>query len=183
MIVGQPGSGKSTLARRLGDLTGLPVLHMDRIHWTPGWIERPRTERIVMVKEHEARDRWIIEGGLSETWPNRRARADLLIWLDIPTVMRLLGVLQRRVTYRGGESRPDLPRNCPERLDLEFLRWIWKTRRTHRERMRALVDGAGNTPTLTFCSRAAVNAYLRGYSSDQPARSRASPTTMPTNRR
>ena len=32
MIVGQPGSGKSTLARRLGERTGLPVVHIDTIH-------------------------------------------------------------------------------------------------------------------------------------------------------
>lgn len=33
MIVGQPGSGKSTLARKLGEHTGLPVVHIDTIHW------------------------------------------------------------------------------------------------------------------------------------------------------
>ncbi|MEL6615862.1 MAG: AAA family ATPase, partial [Bacteroidota bacterium] len=29
MIVGGPGAGKSTLARRLGEATGLPVIHID----------------------------------------------------------------------------------------------------------------------------------------------------------
>ena len=45
MIVGQPGSGKSTLARRLGQLTGIPVVHIDTIHWQPGWVERSAAER------------------------------------------------------------------------------------------------------------------------------------------
>jgi adenylate kinase family enzyme len=31
MIVGQPGSGKSTLAQVLGEVTGLPVIHIDKI--------------------------------------------------------------------------------------------------------------------------------------------------------
>lgn len=29
LILGSPGSGKSTLARKLGALTGLPVIHFD----------------------------------------------------------------------------------------------------------------------------------------------------------
>ena len=36
MIIGQPGSGKSTLAREMGKHTGLPVIHIDTIHWQPG---------------------------------------------------------------------------------------------------------------------------------------------------
>lgn len=41
MIIGQPASGKSTLARQMGDLTGLPVFHIDHIHWKPEWVARP----------------------------------------------------------------------------------------------------------------------------------------------
>lgn len=40
-ILGTSGSGKSTLAKRLGETYGLPVLHMDTVHFLPGWVERP----------------------------------------------------------------------------------------------------------------------------------------------
>ena len=40
-ILGTSGSGKSTLAKRLGEAYGLPVLHMDTVHFLPGWVERP----------------------------------------------------------------------------------------------------------------------------------------------
>lgn len=36
MIVGGPGAGKLWLARDLGRISGLPVFHMDQIHWKPG---------------------------------------------------------------------------------------------------------------------------------------------------
>jgi adenylate kinase family enzyme len=36
-IVGPPGSGKSILADRLGALLSCPVVHLDEIHWLPGW--------------------------------------------------------------------------------------------------------------------------------------------------
>ena len=43
-ILGTSGSGKSTLAKRLGERYGLPVLHMDTVHFLPGWVERPFAE-------------------------------------------------------------------------------------------------------------------------------------------
>ena len=45
MIVGRPGSGKSSLAQAIGERTGLPVIHIDKIHWQPGWVERSKAEK------------------------------------------------------------------------------------------------------------------------------------------
>ena len=39
-VNGYSGSGKSTLARRLGELYQIPVLHLDTVHWLPGWEEK-----------------------------------------------------------------------------------------------------------------------------------------------
>jgi adenylate kinase family enzyme len=142
MIIGQPGSGKSTFARRLGALTGLPVVHIDKIHWQPGWVERSRTEKDRLTREVHAREQWIFEGGHSRTWPDRLARADTLIWLDVPLPRRVWRVLRRTVTGLG-RTRPDLPDDCPERLDrgfLEFLGYIWRTRASARAKIRAIFD-------------------------------------------
>lgn len=43
-ILGYSGSGKSTLARRLGEQYGIPVLHLDRVQFLPGWRERDPEE-------------------------------------------------------------------------------------------------------------------------------------------
>ena len=143
MIVGQPGSGKSTLARKLGQRTGLPVVHIDTIHWQPGWIERNRDEKTRLCLEVEARECWIFEGGHSATWENRMARADLLIWIDRSAPLRLLRVLLRTLLQRG-QSRPDLPQNCPELLANlpEFFRFMWRTKKSARAKMQQLVATA-----------------------------------------
>ena len=144
MIVGQPGSGKSTLARALGARTGLPVVHIDHIHWQPGWVERPRPEKTRLCQEVEAREDWIFEGGHSETWSNRLARADALIWLDLPVGLRLRRVIWRTVKWHG-RTRPDLPEGCPEgfhRETLPFWRFVWRTRNTARARIAHLYEAA-----------------------------------------
>ncbi len=145
MIVGAPGSGKSTLARLLGERTGLPVVHIDHIHWKAGWIERDREEKDRLTREVHARDTWIFEGGHSRTYDDRVTRADTLIWLDIPVWLRLWRVLRRTVAYLG-QARPDLPDGCPEvlgRQTLEFIAFIWRTRHNSRQRIVAI---ASNPP-------------------------------------
>ena len=56
MIGGGPGAGKSTLARALGARAGLPVIHIDPIHWMPGWVERPAAEKARLRREVHMRD-------------------------------------------------------------------------------------------------------------------------------
>lgn len=143
MIVGQPGSGKSTLARMIGQATGLPVFHMDQIHWQPGWVERPHADKLRLAQEVEARPAWVFEGGLSATYRTRMARADLLIWLDVPVWRRLWRVTRRSLAGRG-QNRPDLPSGCPEKLSNlpEFWRFIWTTRRSARVRILRLTQTA-----------------------------------------
>jgi hypothetical protein len=49
----------------------------------------------------------------------------------------------RRTVVGYGRTRPDMPENCPERLDrgfLEFLAYIWRTRTSARARIQAIFD-------------------------------------------
>ncbi|MEM7318225.1 MAG: AAA family ATPase [Pseudomonadota bacterium] len=141
MIVGGPGSGKSTLARQLGARTGLPVFHMDHIHWMAGWTERPKPEKIALAREVEARPAWIFEGGLSATYDTRAARADTLIWLDLPVGLRMWRVTKRLAAH-WGQQRPDMAKGCRETLHRgtpEFYHFIWRTRRTSRQRIKRLI--------------------------------------------
>lgn len=129
MIIGQPGAGKSTMARAIGEIAHLPVFHMDHVNWMPGWRARDADAKAAMVAEIHALDRWVFEGGHSRSWPDRLARADTLIWLDLPVATRAARILRRWVDNRG-RTRADLPDDCPERLDPEFLRYVWATRRS-----------------------------------------------------
>ena len=112
MIVGQPGAGKSTLAARLSARTGLPAIHIDQIHWQAGWVERSHAEKTRLCHEAEQRSRWVFEGGHSATWPTRLARADMLIWLDLPVGLRLWRGVPRAL-LGGGQTRPAMADELP----------------------------------------------------------------------
>lgn len=169
MVIGGPGSGKSTFARALGEITGLPVHHMDLIHWKPVWQERPRDEKDRMTRKVHAQEAWIFEGGHSRTYPDRIARADTCILLDLPVGLRYLRVLRRWWTYRG-QSRPDLPVNCPERLDPEFLAYIWTSRKRTLARNLGIRAGAPHLVFHHLRSPAAVDRFLTELAAD-PSRS------------
>lgn len=137
-IVGPPGSGKSTLARTLGVRLGLPVVHLDAHFWSAGWVQSDEAQWRETVRALAAGERWIIDGNYSSTMDIRLPLAETIIFLDFPRWLCLLRVLQRWLTYRG-DTRPDLPPGCPERIDLDFLRWIWNYPQRSRPKTVALL--------------------------------------------
>lgn len=137
MVIGDASSGKSTLADWLAARTGLPVHHLDQVYWMPDWTLRPTAEKLAMVSDLEAQDAWILDGHVSATFENRVARADTLIWLDLPVSARLWRVVCRTFAYRG-RSRPDMPDGCVQRFDrntLSLLMFIWQDRHAWHQRM------------------------------------------------
>ncbi len=165
MIVGQPGSGKSTLARRIGARLDLPVIHMDHIHWKPGWIERTAAEKAVLARAAEAGEAWVFEGGFSTTWPSRLARAEMLVVLDLPFALRCWRVVWRTLRH-WGKTRPDLPDNCPERFNREFWHFIWRTRNTNRVRILSLARmAAKGKPVHVLRRPREVRAFLASLDS------------------
>ncbi len=162
VIIGCSGSGKSTLARRLAERTGLPAIHLDRHYWRPGWTEPPRDEWQAHAAALAAGDRWIIDGQYASTLPARLARADTLIFLDLPMPVCLFRVLRRTIAGYG-RTRAELPPDCPERFDWAFLQYIWNYRHTHRPRMLEIVAGFQGDK-LVFTTPAEVAAWQGGRS-------------------
>jgi adenylate kinase family enzyme len=115
LIIGSSGSGKSTLARRLGATLELPVIHLDRHYWHPGWVGTPQAEWQRKTEELVQREEWIIDGNYRGTLETRLAAADSVVFLDLPPWMCALRALKRRIEYRN-RPRPDIADGCMEPL-------------------------------------------------------------------
>ena len=82
MIIGCPGSGKSTLARALGERLDLPVVHLDRLWWKPGWENVTQEEFDQRLGNALKLEQWIIDGNFSRTVETRLEKCDTVIYLD-----------------------------------------------------------------------------------------------------
>lgn len=124
VVLGICGSGKSTFARRLQQKLSLPLFHLDQIFWRAGWNSISREELKTRVLEIASTDEWIIEGVYFSSIHERLARADTVVLLEMSRYRALWRIVRRVVRYLGA-TRPDMSEGCPERIDWEFVRYVW----------------------------------------------------------
>jgi adenylate kinase family enzyme len=160
IIIGCGGAGKSTLARQLGALTGIPVIHLDKLFWKPGWVERTAEEFDPMLQEEMDKDTWIMDGNFNRTMPQRVQHCDTVIYMDFSRMVCLLGVLKRVLTNYG-TVRPDMGEGCPERIDFDFLKWVWNYNKNMRQSNYRLLNEATHAETIVLKNRRSVRRFLR----------------------
>lgn len=149
------------MAARLGKILHLPVIHLDRLHWQPGWVEPPKDEWKRKVEEIAATERWIIDGNFGGTMEIRLAACDTVIYLDFPRAICTWRVIKRRLKYRNG-TRPDMGEGCPEKLDLEFVSWVWNFPSSTRPRIEERLSRLpADKRLIRLASPAAVKSFLR----------------------
>lgn len=179
LVIGCSGAGKSTFSRRLARVTGLPRIELDHAYWRPGWTERPKDEWREKVAGLCAEPAWILDGNFTGSLNIRLPRADTVIWLDYPRLVCIRRVLGR-IARGYGRVRAGLPEGCPERLDLEFLRFIWNFNAKTKPRISAAVEEFGSHAKLhTLRSDRDAERLLAEASGLFPAPVSASPPQPP----
>ena len=142
LVIGIPGAGKSTFSRKLAERTGLPLIHLDKEFWQPGWKMTPREQWRAKVVALVAREAWVMDGNYDSSLDLRLPRADAVVWFDYPRRVALPRVLWR-VAKTYGRVREDLAPGCPEKVDWEFLRYVWDFPGKERPRVVAMLAEHG----------------------------------------
>src|ERR1700687_5659125 len=145
VILGRGASGKSTLAARLGEITGLPVIELDKAFWGPGLVATPRDQWVVFQERIVAEERWILDGDLGryDVVEVRLGAADTIILLDFSLV---------RCAWRA-------IRRSPERAD--FWRWLLAYRWQSRPLlMQAIASHAAKADLHIFPNPKALRRFV-----------------------
>lgn len=162
IIAGCGGAGKSTLAREIGRRFSLPVVHLDRLWWLPGWQARSEESFDALLADELARPAWIMDGNFRRTFERRLKSADLCLFLDYPEHLCMESVRRRTEEFRG-RNRPDMTGGCPERIDAEFEQWIRSFRTDVRPAMIAAIERS-SVPHKIFKTRSETAAWLDAFS-------------------
>ncbi len=72
----------------MGEITGLPVIELDKVFWRPGLAATPRDQWVVVQEKLVAKDGWIMDGDLGpyDVVEVRLRAADTIIVLDFSLV-------------------------------------------------------------------------------------------------
>jgi hypothetical protein len=149
VILGRGASGKSTLARRLGEITGLPVIELDKVFWRPGLAPMPRDEWKLVQEKLVAKDAWIMDGDLGpcDAAEVRLRAADTIVLLDFSLL---------RCAWRA-------LRRSRERAD--FWRFLLAYRSHSRPAlMDAIANHAPSAEVRIFRDPAALNRFAADLS-------------------
>jgi adenylate kinase family enzyme len=145
VILGRGASGKSTLARRLGEITGLPVIELDQVFWRAGHLATPRDQWEVLQEKLVAEEEWIMDGDLGpyDTVEIRLRAADTIILLDFSLI---------RCAWRA-------VRRSRERTD--FWRWLAVYRFQSRPiLMQAIANHAASTDLRVLRDPRALRRFV-----------------------
>lgn len=155
IVIGSPGAGKSTFSRKLRDMTGLPLYHLDMIWHRPNQTTVSKQEFDERLREILEKDCWIIDGNYSRTLELRLQYCDTVFLLDFPLETCLAGA-----ESRIGKAREDLPWLETE-FDPEFRQFILDFPKESLPRIYRLLEKYQmDKKTVIFKSREELENYF-----------------------
>ena len=157
LVIGCPGSGKSTFSKRLHEITGVPLFHLDRMNWNPDGTAVDRSVFQSRLEQVLSEDQWILDGNYGSTMERRLRACDTVFFLDYPLDVCLNGIQERR-----GKPRTDMPWvESPGEVDAAFLEFVKNYPTQSRPGVLALLRKYAQKEIHIFRSRDEADAFLK----------------------
>lgn len=163
LVIGSPGSGKSTFSRKLSDITGVHLIHLDKEFWNHGWVETPRDEWVKKQERMMSGAEWIIDGNYGGTLDLRIEKADTIICFQLSRTVCLLRYFKRVLTNMN-KIRPDMPEGCPEHFDFKFMKYIWHFPETSGGKNLKRLQANRGKKVIVFKNKSDVNKFINEIS-------------------
>lgn len=160
-VIGCPGAGKTMFSKELARVTGLPLVHLDRMyHDKAHAYETDKESWRARVAREVAKPRWIIDGNYKSTFDIRLPQSDTIIFLDYPTRVSIWRAAKRRVQFRK-TVRDDMPSTWKERLDWDFFKFILTFNHTIAPHMRNMLASLEDKNVVIIKNHRQAERYLK----------------------
>ena len=160
LVIGSSGAGKSTLSRRLSKITGIEILHLDKLYWKPNWTEPSKDDWKKTLEKAMRGEAWIVDGNYSRTLDIRVPVCDTVIFLETPPAVCIYRVL-KRVAQSYGKTRSDMAENCVEQFDWQFIKWIWDFENRSKPKIEKILEQFKDEKTIVrLKSKKEVEEFL-----------------------
>jgi adenylate kinase family enzyme len=157
------GNGKTTVGRALAERLGVAFVELDGLVHGPGWTEISDEELRARLAPILAGERWVIDGGYRRKIGDLvLARADTVVWLDLPMHVWLPRLVRR--TVRRIRNREVLWNGNTESWRDAF--WgreslVWYALRAHFDRRRRYPEELAPYPVVRLRSQAEIDRFVR----------------------
>jgi adenylate kinase family enzyme len=160
LVLGPPGAGKSTFSVRLAAVLQLPVVHLDRYFWKPGWTPSSMDDFASESRALAQQSSWVMDGNYGGTLAVRAPYADHVVYVGASGVRCTWSFLVRATRWRG-RQRPDMAEGCPDVIEWRMLWSVFRHQSGHRARtLKRLTAVALDTPVTILRSRTAANRLI-----------------------
>jgi adenylate kinase family enzyme len=159
IIVGPPGSGKTTISCRLSEIFHTQVYHLDQLYWHPDWKMKSKQEILQIENEMFSHKQWICDGYYQDTFLNRLAEADCIVFLDFNRYRCIQRILKRKLKQLF-YPRTDLASGCPDTLDQTFLKYVWNYPNKQCRDIRSVLSNLNEKEVYILKNPKDVKAFL-----------------------
>lgn len=118
-IIGGPGTGKTTLSKKLSNILSISYFSIDNIKFYKNWISKNIKDIDNDINNILNKNEWIIEGNHLRNLKKILSKADLVIFLDFPLHLQLLGIF-KRFFFSLNKCIKDM-NNCQEKISFSFF--------------------------------------------------------------